>query len=68
VTENVAPTQPNIPGEELVDKMLTPEEQREVAFKVVSFFIMLIIASFGILYIYHRCNQDSKQQRDKKTL
>jgi cytochrome c oxidase assembly protein Cox11 len=48
--------------------MLTPEEQREVAFKVVSFFIMLIIASFALLYIYHKCNQEGKSQRQKKTL
>lgn len=47
---------------------MTPEEQREVAFKVVAFFIMLIMASFAILYIYHRCHQASvKSQREKKT-
>ena len=38
-------------------KILTVEEQREVAFKVVFFFISLIIASFGVLYIYHRMSQ-----------
>ena len=49
--------------------MLTPEEQREVAFKVVAFFIMLILASFAILYIYHRCSQAGvKSIREKKTL
>ena len=37
-------------------KVLTLEEQREVAFKVVSFFIMLILASFALMYIYHRCS------------
>ena len=35
-------------------RVLTIEEQREVAFKVVFFFIGLIAASFGVLYIYHR--------------
>ena len=42
--------------ETAVNVMLSPEEQREVAFKVVGFFIMLIIASFVILYIYHTCS------------
>ena len=37
-------------------KILSLEEQREVAFKVVSFFIMLIIASFALMFIYHRCS------------
>ena len=35
-------------------RVLTIEEQREVAFKVVFFFIGLIAASFGVLYVYHR--------------
>ena len=48
---------------------LSLEEQREVAFKVVAFFLMLIIASFAILYIYHRCSQSRvSSQREKKTL
>lgn len=38
-------------------RVLTIEEQREVAFKVVFFFIGLIAASFGVLYIYHRMTQ-----------
>lgn len=58
-----------IPGQETVDKVLTPEEQREVAFKVVAFFIMLVIASFSLLYITHRCSQkDIKSPAHKKTL
>ena len=49
--------------------MLTPEEQREVAFKVIAFFIMLICASFALLYIYHRCSQGkASHERQKKTL
>ena len=49
--------------------VLTLEEQRALAIKVVSFFIMLIIASFVILYIYHRCTQKhARSTRDKKTL
>jgi len=60
---------PLLPGQEEVDRVLTPEEQREVAFKVVSFFIMLIVASFGILYVYHTCSQKGlKSHLQKKTL
>ena len=50
--------------ETAVNTMLSPEEQREVAFKVVGFFIMLIIASFVILYIYHTCSQKKIKSRD----
>ena len=50
-------------------KVLTIEEQREVAFKVVFFFIGLIAASFAILYIYHRMTQANvKSVREKQTL
>ena len=50
-------------------KVLTIEEQREVAFKVVFFFIGLIAASFGVLYVYHRMTQAKvKSVREKQTL
>ena len=50
-------------------RVLTIEEQREVAFKVVFFFIGLIAASFGVLYIYHRMTQANvKSVREKQTL
>ena len=50
-------------------RVLTIEEQREVAFKVVFFFIGLIAASFGVLYIYHRMSQANvKSVREKQTL
>jgi len=49
-------------------RVLTIEEQREVAFKVVFFFIGLIAASFGVLYIYHRMSQANvKSVREKQT-
>ena len=47
---------------------LTLEEQREVAFKVVGFFIMLICASFFILWLYHRMSEANKSKDEKKTL
>ena len=47
-------------------RVLTIEEQREVAFKVVFFFIGLIAASFGVLYVYHRMTQANvKSEREK---
>ena len=49
--------------------ILTLEEQREVAFRVVAFFVMLIAASFALLYIYHRCSQSRvNNPAHKKTL
>ena len=53
-----------------IDRVLTLEEQREVAFKVVFFFISLILASFLTLYVYHRASQSrkGKDSRDRTTL
>ena len=39
-------------------RQLELDEAREVAFQVVFFFIALIIASFGMLYIYHKMEQE----------
>ena len=51
------------------DDVLSLEEQQEIAFKVLSFFIMLIFASIAIMYIYHRCSQSQACSiRSKKTL
>ena len=56
-------------GEDADARVLTIEEQREVAFKVVFFFIGLIAASFIVLYIYHRMTQANvKSVREKQTL
>lgn len=57
----------NVDGEQ---RVLTLEEQREVAFKVVFFFMMLIAASFAILYIYHAARQSKqdKNSANRKTL
>ena len=41
----------------------------EVAFKVVFFFIGLIAASFGVLYVYHKMTQANvKSEREKQSL
>jgi len=37
-------------------------EARDVAFQVVFFFIALIFASFGLLYIYHKMEQERAMQ------
>lgn len=52
-TKTVSPV--NI--EEEVKTMTAEEEldmQRDIAFRVVVFFISFIIACFGLLYVYHR--------------
>ena len=35
------------------------EVQREIAFKVVFFFVAFIAACFGLLYVYHRVTQEA---------
>ena len=56
-------------GSEEAVRVLTIEEQREVAFKVVFFFIGLIAASFGVLYVYHKMTQANvKSEREKQSL
>lgn len=43
------------------------DEARDVAFQVVFFFIALIFASFGLLYIYHKMEQERAMQAAGKT-
>lgn len=50
-------------------RVLTIEEQKEIALKVCFFFITIVMGSFGILYVYHRMQQKTKEnQSDKTTL
>ncbi|CDW72422.1 UNKNOWN [Stylonychia lemnae] len=44
------------------------EIQREVAFKVVMFFITFIILCFALLYVYHRIQQASHPEQSKMNL
>ena len=47
---------------------LTPEEiemQRDIAFKIVYFFIAFIIMTFGLLYAYYKVDQ-KEQEREKR--
>jgi hypothetical protein len=51
---------------------MTPEEiemQRDVAFKIVYFFIAFIIMTFGLLYAYYKVDQkeQEREQREKRT-
>lgn len=48
---------------------LTPEEleeQRDIAFKVVFFFVSFIAVCFGLLYVYHRMQQASIDKEEEK--
>lgn len=40
--------------------------QREVAFKVVFFFVTFIIFCFGLLYVYHRIQQAALTPAERK--
>lgn len=44
------------------------EAQRDLAFKIVYFFIMFIIATFGLLYAYFRMDQKEQEKvsREKR--
>jgi hypothetical protein len=47
---------------------LTPEEieqQRDIAFKIVYFFIAFIIMTFGLLYAYYKVDQ-KEQERERR--
>lgn len=41
-------------------RVLTIEEQRDIALKVCFFFISIVMGSFGLLYVYHRMQQQTK--------
>lgn len=50
-------------------RVLTIEEQRDIALKVCFFFISVVFGSFGLLYVYHRMQQQTKGlPADKSTL
>ena len=42
------------------------EIQREIAFKVVFFFVGFICLCFGLLYAYHRMTQNVTKQEEKQ--
>lgn len=41
-------------------RVLTIDEQRDIALKVCFFFISIVMGSFGLLYVYHRMQQKTK--------
>jgi hypothetical protein len=49
-----APRGTTIPTKTSEQRQLELEEAQNIAFQVVVFFIALIFASFGMLYIYHK--------------
>lgn len=42
------------------------EMQRDVAFKIVYFFILFIIATFGLLYAYFKMSQKENMEKERK--
>lgn len=72
-TEDVAPVISIVPDSEtspnasVEENVLSIEEQREVALKVVSFFICLILATLFILGVYHKIEQKSKPMDKRQT-
>lgn len=40
--------------------------QRDIAFKIVYFFIVFIIATFGLLYAYFQMNKKEMQEEEEK--
>jgi len=55
-------------GSKLNSTFLTPEEiaqQRDMAFKIVYFFIAFIIMTFGLLYAYYRVDK-KEQERERR--
>ena len=79
-TEAVAPAAPATPAsataaaEEPASAATTPEwddaeTQRDLAFKIVYFFIALIILTFGLLYTYFKMDQKEQEQdaREKRS-
>lgn len=41
------------------------EEQRDLAYKIVYFFLVLIVFTFGLLYVYYKMDQ-KEQQKDAR--
>lgn len=42
------------------------EKQRDLAHKIVQFFIVLIVAAFGLLYKYYKMDQKEKKQESRE--
>jgi hypothetical protein len=42
------------------------QEQRDIAFKVVFFFVSFIAVCFGLLYVYHRMQQAAIDKEEDK--
>jgi hypothetical protein len=44
------------------------EQQREIAFKIVYFFIAFVFMTFGLLYLYYKIDQkeQEKEEREKR--
>ena len=47
-------------------RVLTLDEQRDVALKVCFFFITITFGAFWILYVYHKMKESSKLKLNKQ--
>lgn len=47
---------------DVVDEWQDLEKQRDIAFKIMYFFIVFIIATFSLLYAFFRMTQNSEQE------
>jgi len=41
------------------------ETQRDIAFKIIYFFIIFILATFGLLYLYYKMDKKEREQEDR---
>jgi len=62
-TTNVTPTQIEKPIDSEFDNL---ENQRDLAFKIVYFFIMFIIATFGLLFAYFKMDQKEQEKTNRE--
>jgi len=62
-TTNVTPAQIEAPIDPEFDNL---ENQRDLAFKIVYFFIMFIIATFGLLFAYFKMDQKEQEKTNRE--
>lgn len=42
------------------------ETQRDIAFKIIYFFITFILATFGLLYLYYKMDKKEREQEERE--
>lgn len=59
-------TEINKPDEKVIEEWNDLEAQRDIAFKIMYFFIIFILATFSLLYAYFRMYQKSEDEAAAK--